>query len=56
MQETFNKLLTKVSGLSGDMEKAAAGNKSAGTRVRQGMQEVKSLAQQLRVEIIQGGK
>ena len=34
-----------------DVEKFAQGNKSAGTRIRQAMQEVKSLAQDVRVEV-----
>ena len=34
-----------------DMEKFAQGNKSAGTRIRQAMQEIKSIAQDVRVEI-----
>ena len=34
-----------------DMEKFAQGNKSAGTRIRQAMQEIKALAQDVRVEV-----
>tara|TARA_R100001082_G_C4324742_1_gene142775 strand:+ start:479 stop:670 length:192 start_codon:yes stop_codon:yes gene_type:complete len=34
-----------------DVEKFAQGNKSAGTRIRQAMQEIKSLAQDVRVEV-----
>ena len=34
-----------------DVEKFAQGNKSAGTRIRQAMQEIKSIAQDVRVEI-----
>ena len=34
-----------------DMEKFAQGNKSAGTRIRQAMQEIKTLAQDVRVEV-----
>ena len=34
-----------------DMEKFAQGNKSAGTRIRQAMQEIKTLAQGVRVEV-----
>tara|TARA_R100001463_G_scaffold55335_1_gene106810 strand:+ start:394 stop:585 length:192 start_codon:yes stop_codon:yes gene_type:complete len=34
-----------------DVEKFAQGNKSAGTRIRQAMQEIKALAQDVRVEV-----
>ena len=34
-----------------DMEKFAQGNKSAGTRIRQAMQEIKTLAQDVRIEV-----
>ena len=34
-----------------DVEKFAQGNKSAGTRIRQAMQEIKTLAQDVRVEV-----
>ena len=34
-----------------DLEKFAQGNKSAGTRIRQAMQEIKTLAQDVRVEV-----
>ena len=35
----------------GDSEKFVGGNKSAGTRVRKCMQNIKTLAQKVRVEI-----
>ena len=34
-----------------DVEKFEDGNKSAGTRIRKNMQNVKNLAQQVRVEV-----
>ena len=34
-----------------DVEKFGQGNKSAGTRVRKNMQDVKNLAQQVRLEV-----
>ncbi len=34
-----------------DLEKFAEGNKSAGTRIRKTMQNVKNLAQTIRVEV-----
>ena len=36
-----------------DMQKAAGGNRAAGTRVRKAMQEVKSAAQDLRVSVLE---
>jgi hypothetical protein len=41
-----------VDSLLGDITKfSEKGNKTAGTRVRQGMQEIKKLAQEIRVDI-----
>ena len=34
-----------------DLEKFNDGNKSAGTRIRKNMQDIKNLAQQIRVEV-----
>ena len=34
-----------------DVEKFAQGNKSAGTRIRGAMQEIKSIAQEVRVKV-----
>tara|TARA_R100001126_G_C4824778_1_gene148636 strand:- start:373 stop:552 length:180 start_codon:yes stop_codon:yes gene_type:complete len=34
-----------------DLEKFDSGNKSAGTRIRKAMQEIKLLAQQIRVKV-----
>jgi hypothetical protein len=57
--ESFNKLLQKVTSLTVEAEKCQLGNKSAGTRLRAGMHEVKSLAQGVREEVLalatQGG-
>jgi hypothetical protein len=41
------KLRLKIS----DLEKFNDGNKAAGTRVRKNMQDIKNLAQQVRVEV-----
>lgn len=50
--EKFQELKTLVESLSEDVTKfSEKGNKSAGTRVRQGMQELKKLAQEIRVEV-----
>jgi len=50
--EKFNELKTLVESLNDDVTKfSEKGNKSAGTRLRQGMQELKRLAQEIRVEV-----
>jgi|TARA_R110002074_G_scaffold358381_2_gene530710 hypothetical protein len=46
--EKIQEVLAEV---QNDVEKFAAGNKSAGTRIRKAMQEIKSLAQTVRVEV-----
>ena len=47
----YNKMcLTLERGIE-DVEKFEDGNKSAGTRIRKNMQNVKNLAQQVRVEV-----
>ena len=51
MQE-FDDLKAKVALVEEDLVKAEAGNKAAGTRVRKGMQEIKALAQAVRVKIL----
>ena len=55
---SFNKLNTIFDGLQNaindcqnDVTKFVDGNNSAGTRVRKAMQTVKSLAQEVRVEV-----
>jgi hypothetical protein len=50
--EKFEKLKAVIESLNDDVKKFdEKGNKSAGTRVRQGLQEVKALAQEIRKEI-----
>jgi hypothetical protein len=50
--EKFEELKTLVTSLTEDATKfTEKGNKSAGTRLRQGMQEIKKLAQDIRVEV-----
>ena len=49
--ETLKRLVTEV---EDDINKAAGGNKAAGTRVRKKMQEIKSAAQDLRKKILEG--
>ncbi len=50
--ESYDKLKTVISSLDEDIAKAKGGNKAAGTRVRQAMQEVKNLAQDIRKQIL----
>ena len=48
----FSKLKSTVDALEEDFEKFYdKNNKAAGTRVRQGMQAVKNLAQEIRTEV-----
>ena len=48
----FNELKSMVDSLEGDFEKFYdKGNNAAGTRVRKGMQELKNLAQEIRLEV-----
>jgi hypothetical protein len=50
--EKFNELKSLVEGLEGDADKFFnKGNNAAGTRVRKGLQEIKNLAQTIRLEI-----
>ena len=53
MLETYEQLKTLVSSIEEDVRKAAGGNKAAGTRVRKLMQDVKNLAQGLRVQVLE---
>ena len=47
LKEMFDTLVATQA----DYDKFEKGNKSAGTRVRKNMQDVKSLAQQIRLEV-----
>ncbi len=48
----FDELRDLVMSLEGDFQKFYdKGNQAAGTRVRKGMQELKNLAQDIRVEV-----
>ena len=50
--ERFEQLKDLVLGLEDDFAKFyEKGNKAAGTRVRKGMQELKTLAQEIRVQV-----
>ena len=51
--EKFEQIKSLLEGVQGDIEKFySKGNSSAGTRVRQAMQDLKKLAQDLRVEVL----
>ena len=47
----FNELQDAINDCQNDVTKFVEGNNSAGTRVRKAMQAVKSLAQEVRVEV-----
>jgi len=50
--EAYDKLLKIVQEAAEDVKRAEGGNKAAGTRVRKAMQDVKNLAQEIRVGIL----
>lgn len=48
----FNEIKDLLASIEGDFEKFYdKGNQAAGTRVRKGMQELKNLSQEIRVEV-----
>ncbi len=48
----FNELKSLVDGMEADFSKFyEKGNKTAGTRVRKGLQDLKKLAQDIRIEV-----
>jgi hypothetical protein len=52
MNERFNQVRELVMSLEDDFEKFYdKKNQAAGTRVRKGMQELKNLAQEIRIEV-----
>jgi hypothetical protein len=52
MLNDYNQLKALIASIEDDINKAAAGNKAAGTRVRKAMQEVKNLSQTIRVAVL----
>jgi hypothetical protein len=50
----YDTLKRLVEEAADDVQKAAGGNKAAGTRVRKKMQEIKSAAQDVRKRILEG--
>ncbi len=53
MLDTYEQLKSLIGSVEDDLRKAAGGNKAAGTRVRKLMQDVKNLAQALRVKVLE---
>ena len=51
LNTTFDELQDAINDCQTDVIKFVEGNNSAGTRVRKAMQAVKSLAQEVRVEV-----
>ena len=51
--ESYENMKKILAGIEEDVAKAQGGNKAAGTRVRQAMQEVKNLAQEIRKEVLE---
>ena len=49
--ETLHNISEQLAGAIADAEKFDAGNNSAGTRVRKAMQNIKNLAQLVRLEV-----
>ena len=47
----YNQMLVNLEKGIKDLDKFNDGNKAAGTRVRKNMQDIKNLAQQVRVEV-----
>ena len=51
LNNTFDDLQNAINDCQSDVTKFIEGNNSAGTRVRKAMQTVKSLAQNVRIEV-----
>ena len=51
LSTTFDELQNAINDCQADITKFVEGNNSAGTRVRKAMQTIKSLAQEVRVEV-----
>ena len=51
LNSTFDELQNVINDCQADVTKFVDGNNSAGTRVRKAMQTVKSLAQDIRIEV-----
>jgi len=51
LSTSFDELQNAINDCQSDVTKFVEGNNSAGTRVRKAMQTIKSLAQEVRVEV-----
>ena len=51
LEDKMNDMMQCLISTAVDVEKFEQGNKSAGTRIRQAMQEIKRLAQDVRVDV-----
>ena len=51
LDSLFDMLQDEINDCQSDVSKFVEGNNSAGTRVRKAMQNVKTLAQQVRIEV-----
>jgi hypothetical protein len=51
--DLYQNLVKLVAEAEADLQKAAGGNKAAGTRVRKTMQEVRAAAQEIRVKVLE---
>ena len=52
MMNRFEQIKSLILSIEGDFDKFySKGNQAAGTRVRKGMQDLKTLAQEIRIEV-----
>ena len=51
LNNAFDELQNAINDCQSDMTKFVEGNNSAGTRIRKAMQAVKTMAQEIRVEV-----
>ncbi len=51
--DAFDRLKSVVAEAEDDLAKVERGNKAAGTRVRKAMQDIKKIAQEVRVKILE---
>ena len=51
LNSTFDELQDTINDCQSDVTKFVEGNNSAGTRIRKAMQTIKSLAQNIRIEV-----
>ena len=53
MLEIYEQIKNLVTMLEEDVRKASGGNRAAGTRVRKSMQDLKNMAQSLRMKVLE---